>query len=258
MSDQASFSAALLDPQQPCPPGLCSRNGADPASRFAVYRNNVQSSLSNALADSYPVVMALVGEEFFRAMASVYVQHFPPISPILNDYGQDFGSFIQGFAPAASVPYLADMARLERLRINAYHAADATPLSPEQIGVYLADPEVLNRLQVQLHPSVAVLNSSHAVVSLWEAHQGEGHLGQIDPSQAEAALVLRLNWQVEVFKVDIGTLVFVQSLQNDCPLELALAYAYDASAAFDPSHALALLIRYSAIIHLHPEQKARP
>ncbi|MCU1738881.1 MULTISPECIES: HvfC/BufC N-terminal domain-containing protein [Pseudomonas] len=258
MSDQASFSAALLDLQRPCPAGLCSRNGADPASRFAVYRNNVQSSLINALADSYPVVKALVGEDFFRAMASLYVQHFPPISPILNDYGQDFGSFIQGFSPAASVPYLADMARLERLRINAYHAADATPLSPEQIGVYLAAPETLNTLQVHLHPSVAVLNSSHAVVSLWEAHQGEGQLEQVDPTQAEAALVLRLHWQVEVFRIDIGTLVFIQSLQNDCPLELALAYAYDASAAFDPSHALALLIRYSAITHLHPEQKARP
>jgi len=253
MSDQARFSAALLDSQLPCPAGLCSRNGADPASRFAVYRNNVQSSLINALADSYPVVMALVGEEFFRAMASLYVQHFPPISPILNDYGQDFGSFIQGFSPAASVPYLADMARLERLRINAYHAADATPLSPEQIGVYLAAPETLNTLQVHLHPSVAVLNSSHAVVSLWEAHQGEGQLEQVDPTQAEAALVLRLHWQVELFRIDIGTLVFIQSLQNDCPLELAIAYAYDANAAFDPSHALALLIRYSAITHLQSE-----
>ncbi|NWD68143.1 putative DNA-binding domain-containing protein [Pseudomonas gingeri] len=258
MSDQARFSAALLDTSQACPPGLCSANGADPASRFAVYRNNVQSSLINALADSYPVVMALVGEAFFRSMAGLYVQHFPPVSPILNDYGQDLGSFIQGFAPAASVPYLADVARLERLRINAYHAADATPLSPEQIGVYLADPETLNRLQVHLHPSVTVLNSSHAVVSLWEAHQGEGPLEQLDPTQAEAALVLRRHWQVEVFKIDIGTLVFVQSLQNGCPLELALAYAYDASAAFDPSHALALLIRYSAITHLHLEQKARP
>ncbi|WP_248794541.1 DNA-binding domain-containing protein [Pseudomonas sp. MWU13-2105] len=258
MSDQASFSAALLDTEQPCPPGLCSANGADPASRFAVYRNNVQSSLINALADSYPVVMALVGEEFFRAMAGLYVQHFPPVSPILNEYGRDFGGFIQGFAPAANVPYLADVARLERLRINAYHAADAPPLSPEQIGAHLADPEALGRLQVRLHPSLAVLNSAHAVVSLWSAHQGEGQLEQVDPTQGEAALVLRRHWQVEVFRIDFGTLMFIQSLQNHCPLELAIAYACDASAAFEPSHALALLIRYSAIIHLHPEEKARP
>ena len=258
MSDQASFSAALLDPRQPCPAGLCSHNGADPASRFAVYRNNVQHSLINALADSYPVVMALVGDQFFRAMAGLYVQHFPPVSPILNDYGQDFGSFIQGFTPAASVPYLADVARLERLRINAYHAADASPLSPEQIALYLADPESLSRLQVNLAPCVAVLNSPHAIVSLWEAHQTDGQLERLDPNQGEAALVLRRDWQVEVFRIDIGTHVFVLSLQNHCPLERAIAYAHDASATFDPSHALALLIRYSAIIQLHSEEKDYP
>ncbi|WP_191485354.1 DNA-binding domain-containing protein [Pseudomonas sp. FEN] len=258
MSDQAHFSAALLDTSLPCPSGLCSANGADPSSRFAVYRNNVQSSLINALADSYPVVMALVGEEFFRAMAGFYVQHSPPVSPILNEYGRDFSHFIQDFTPAASVPYLADVARLERLRIDAYHAADATPLSPEQIGAYLAAPETLSRLQVRLHPSVAVLNSPHAVVSLWEAHQGEGQLEQLDPTQGEAALVLRRHWQVEVFRIDVGTLVFIQCLQNHRPLGLAMASAYGVSTAFDPSQALALLIRYSAITHLHPEEKARP
>jgi len=62
MSTQADFAAALLNAQLPYPKGLCSRNGADPSRRFAVYRNNVQSSLINALADSYPVVLQLVGE----------------------------------------------------------------------------------------------------------------------------------------------------------------------------------------------------
>ncbi|NWA05139.1 HvfC/BufC N-terminal domain-containing protein [Pseudomonas gingeri] len=258
MSDQTRFSAALLDPRLPCPHGLCSSNGADPASRFAVYRNNVQSSLSNALADSYPVVMQLVGEAFFRAMAGVYVQHCPPASPILNHYGQDFGDFIQDFAPAASVPYLADVARLERLRINAYHAADATPVSPEQLGHYLADPESLITLRMHLHPSLAVLDSAHAVVSLWQAHQGEGRLEQIDPTRGEAALILRQHWQVEVFRIDSGTLAFIRSLQNDAPLAQAIAGACEAGAGFDPSQALALLIRHSAIIHLQSEEKARP
>ncbi|NWE69968.1 putative DNA-binding domain-containing protein [Pseudomonas gingeri] len=258
MSDQARFSAALLDPQLPCPPGLCSVNGADPASRFAVYRNNVQGSLINALADSYPVVMQLVGEAFFRAMAGLYLRQCPPRSPILNHYGQDFGDFIQDFAPAASVPYLADVARLERLRINAYHAADATPVSPEQIGHYLADPESLITLRMHLHPALAVLDSAHAVVSLWQTHQGEHRLDQVDPTQGEAALVLRQHWQVEVFRIDSGTLAFIQSLQNDAPLSEAIVRAAEASAGFDPSQALALLIRHSAIIHLQSEEKARP
>ena len=62
---QEAFSAAVLDSQQPCPRGLVSRNGHI-ESRFAVYRNNVQRGLINALAFSYPVVARLVGEYFFR------------------------------------------------------------------------------------------------------------------------------------------------------------------------------------------------
>ncbi|WP_017906135.1 DNA-binding domain-containing protein [Pseudomonas asplenii] len=250
MSGQAPFSAALLDSRLPCPPGLYSQNGADPASRFAVYRNNVQSSLINALADSYPVARALVGDEFFRAMAALHVRQNPPGSPILNDYGRDFDTFIRGFAPAASVPYLADVVRLERLRINAYHAGDTTPLSPEQIAPHLADPQSLGSLLVSLHPSVAVLESPYAMLSIWLAHHGEGRLEQVDPDQGEAALVLRCQWQVEVFRIEHGSLVFIRELLDGQPLETAMTQAHAASPAFDPARTLGLLIRHGAITRL--------
>ena len=69
---QSAFADALLDPARPCPPGLRTWNGSDPARRLAVYRNNVVSSLIDALADTFPVVQRLVGTEFFRAMAGVF------------------------------------------------------------------------------------------------------------------------------------------------------------------------------------------
>ena len=42
------------------------------------------------------------------------------------DVGEAFAAFIQTFEPASSVPYLADVARLEHLRTLAYHAAAGT------------------------------------------------------------------------------------------------------------------------------------
>ncbi|MFW0755542.1 DNA-binding domain-containing protein [Pseudomonas sp. H11T01] len=257
MSTQAAFAAALLDPQRSCPPGLFSANGADPASRFAVYRNNVQSSLINALADSYPVVLQLVAEEFFRAMARLYIQQFPPQGPLINDYGNDFADFIEGFAPAASVPYLADVARLERLRVQAYHAADAQVMSHEQIAAVLADPQALGELHIQLHPSVSTLNSAYAVVALWAAHQDET-LANVDPLHGQSALILRNGLEVEVFAVDTGSTMFIRSLQSDWPLEQAVAYALDAAPEFDLSQCLALLISHNAISHLQRQDKVSP
>ena len=62
-------------------------------------------------------------------MARAYALAEPPRSPVLMDYGAGFADFIAGFAPAASLPYLPDVARIERAWREAYHAADAEPLT---------------------------------------------------------------------------------------------------------------------------------
>lgn len=60
VSLQDRFAAALLDPQAGCPRGLRAWNGCDAARPLAVNRNDVMSSLVDALADTFPVVQALV------------------------------------------------------------------------------------------------------------------------------------------------------------------------------------------------------
>ncbi|WP_426237914.1 DNA-binding domain-containing protein [Pseudomonas sp. TWP3-2] len=247
MSNQADFAAALIDIRLPCPEGLCSANGADPASRFAVYRNNVQSSLIDALADSYPVVGQLVDEEFFRAMAGIFVQSNPPRSALMSNYGEGFAQFINEFEPASSVPYLADVARLERLRTVAYHAADAAPLSQSEIAARFADPLLLNDLCIGLHPSLHLLDSAFAVVDVWAAHQKEATLAGIDLSSPQTALVLRNGLEVEVFALDHAAGQLIQNLSLGQPLMQAL----ESVEAFDLSQTLALLITHNAITHLH-------
>lgn len=247
MSGQQNFVAALLDPQQDCPPELSSWNGSDPSSRFAVYRNNVMSSLVNALADSFPVVHQLVGDEFFRAMAQVYVRAAPPRSRILTEYGEAFPAFIASFPPASSLPYLADVARLEFLRIQAYHAADTPALSNEQIGAALAQPDRLDNMTFELHPSVAVLSSAFAIVSLWAAHQGEMSIAQVDPLRAEHALILRNRLDVEVMGIRHGAALFIQALQTGSSFGAAAERALAADPEFDLSQHLAHLIGTGAL-----------
>lgn len=250
MSTQCAFAAALIDTRLPCPEGLCSANGADPASRFAVYRNNVQGSLITALSDSYPVVAQLVGEEFFCAMAAVFVQQQPPQSPLMNRYGEAFADFIAAFEPAGSVPYLADVARLEHLRTLAYHAADALPVRPEQITAALADAQTLSELRFNLHPSLHLLDSAYAVVAIWGAHQHDSTLEGIDVNQRQHALVLRNELDVEVFALDPGASTFIRNLIDGQPL-LAAA---ENSPEFDLAQTLGLLIARNAITHLNNKE----
>jgi len=247
MSIQADFAAALLDTRLLCPAGLCSANGADPASRFAVYRNNVQASLISALADSYPVVQQLVGEDFFRGMTGLFIQRQPPRSPLMSRYGDELADFIAAFEPAACVPYLADVARLERLRTRAYHAADAAAASAQQINAALADPQALAELSIALHPSLHLLDSNYAVVSIWAAHQGVATLRAIDIHQGQHALVLRNGLEVEVFALDHGASVFIRHLLH----HRSLLQAAQNSPPFDLPQTLALLIGHHAITDLN-------
>jgi len=258
MSLHDDFSAALLAPHQPCPDGLFSSNGADPASRFSVHRNTVHSSLINALATAYPVTLQLVGEAFFRAMASLYVQAHPPTSPLMSEYGDTLAEFIHGLEPAQSVPYLADVARLERLRVRAYHAADCQALDQQAVLQTLQGQANLGTLRLQLHPSLATLNSPYAVVAVWAAHQTEGGLATLNPWHAQGALVVRQGLEVKVFAIDPGSVAFINSLGRGNALEKAVEHALDASAEFDLHQCLTLLIAHNALTHLHLEQKVSP
>ena len=250
MSDQRLFAATLLDPDAPCPDGLIAWNGSDPARRFAVYRNNVIVSLIEALAETFPVTLELVGEQFFRAMAGVFVRVAPPRSVLLAEYGEGFPAFIESFEPARSVPYLADVARLELLRVRAFHAADADPVSPEQIAHALVDPERLPALRVGCHPSLGLLRSPYAVVSLWAAHQGIGDLASVNPGLPESALVVRTGLEVQVIALPPGGDALVAGFVNRLTLSEAAARAVSAHQDFDLTAHLALLLRVGALASL--------
>jgi len=247
---QRDFAAALLDPTLAPPMGLRAHNGSDVRVRFNVHRNNVRVTLAAALADTFPVLRELVGAEFFGAMAQVYVSAHPPRSPVLTHYGDGFADWVAAFPPAASLPYLADIARLERARVHAFHAADAHALSAADLARHLAAPQHLPQALLRLHPSLRVIDSRWAIVSLWAAHQGHGALAEVDPSRAEAALVLRVDDDAAVLGIDTEAAGFYRRLQQGQPLGRAAAAA---SGGFDLTASLALLIRHGAICAWHDD-----
>ncbi len=253
--DQASFSATLLDPGLPCPSDLRAWNGSDVAPRLAVYRNNVVSSLVDALADTFPVVQELVGVEFFRAMTAVFVRWSPPRTRILAQYGHALADFIAAFEPARSVPYLADMARLEFARVQAYHAADAPAVTSETVALALASDERMGELRLSCHSSVAVVRSHYAVVSLWAAHQGQGDIEAVDTDAGEDALVLREGLDVLVLRLPPGAAEFVSAIQRGDDLGNAAGLAAAAALDFDLSAILALLLGHGALTTIHLPQR---
>ena len=237
---QSVFAAALLDPEAAVPEGLVDPWGEPAPKRFSVYRNNVASSLTKALEASFPTVRKLVGEEFFAAMAGVFLRAHPPSSRILMLYGAEFPGFLEAFPPVAHLGYLPDVARLDQAMRESYHAADSRAL-PEPEFQRLVGADIAG-LRLRLAPSLRLVRSRWPVVSIWTAN----HAGGPKPvAVAEDALVLRPEFDPQPHPLPLGGAAFVEGLLQGRTLGDSLDTA---GSDLDLAALLGLLIAGRAII----------
>ena len=137
--NQAAFTRAMLRPDLPTPAKVIAPAHDSATRRFAVYRNNVIASLSDALETAFPAIRALLGDTNFRNIAGVYCRAHPPTSPIMQQFGADFDVFLGGFEPVKRFPYLPDIANIEIALRRAYHAADNAGDAAETLGTHTPD-----------------------------------------------------------------------------------------------------------------------
>lgn len=241
---QRAFAAALLDADREIPEGLVTPDGQPAAKRFGIYRNNVTVSLVNALSEIFPTVQNLVGEDFFCAMARLYVQDNPPDSRLLFEYGASFPAFIEQFEPAADLPFLPDVARLERLWLDSFHAADATPLD----GTVLqrVAPEQLAGLTFATHPATRLFRGDHAAVTIMARDRAGEPLDGLDPFVAEDGLITRPAFDPEIRHLPKGGADFVGLLIAGHTLGEAAATALSADPGFNLPAAISAIIEAGA------------
>jgi Putative DNA-binding domain len=244
---QRNFAAALLNPDMPVPPGLLGPDLEPCEKRFNVYRNNVVAGLVEALKAAFPAVCRIVGDEFFAAMARIYVALEPPRSPIMLDYGETFPDFIGTFEPAKGVPYLCDVARLERAWVEAYHAAEAPPTDPAFFAAI--DPRSMPLVSLTLHPSVRVVSSPFPIVRIWLMNIEGGVPEAVDIlSEGEHALVARPVAEVEVRPAPASAAAFILGLATGASVADATTLALDEDSDFDLAGVLRDLFAIDAIV----------
>lgn len=260
-SMHAAFASALLQPAQ-LPAGLC--NGAvGAADRFGVHRNNMMVALVDALATTFPVTRALVGEDFFGAMARDYVRVDPPDSPIVAACGAGFADFIADHAPVAGIAYLADVVRLERLRAEAYHAADADAVDAGQWSGLLANPVRLANACVRLQPACRWLACAHPVLSIWQAHQHadvqrDAALASLDLGASEDVLVHRPQWDVQHVALPVGGIPWLEALRAGSTLGDALQRTCTQHPQASPDLLFALVLQHGLVTAITSQENRIP
>ena len=220
---------------------------AQPA--FAVYRNTVTKSCIDALQANFPAVTRLVGEEWFRAAAAAYVGLERPTTPSLQAYGATFAAFLAAFAPAAELPFLADVARLDRFWIESHGAIDAPALdATDLIGT---DPGVLADAVLLPHPAARwAWFAESPVYSIWRDSRVRETIGGELTWRGEGALLTRQTDVVEWVGIDHAACRFLDECAAGGSVALAIDAALDVDAHANPARMIAALLSAGAATRL--------
>jgi hypothetical protein len=215
------------------------------AARLRIHRNHVSRSLETALAATFPTVQSLVGDEFFRGMARTFVASDLPVQPVLSEYGAGFPRFVEGYAPASGLPYLADIARLDWALNVAFHS----PAGPRLTSADLASipVEQLPAKSVSLAPGAVVLRSIYPIDRIWTAAQPGASSETVDLESGGARLlVLRRPDDAGFVPLSEGEASFLEALAGGRSLKESAGMALAADAVFDLSPTFARLLHLEA------------
>ena len=246
---QHAMRRTLLGAPDDILPATVRGDGLEPAARLRLYGNHVMTSLSEALAATFPVVRRLVGAEFFAGMARTFVSRHPPASPCLFEYGGELPEFIAVYAPAAPLPYLADVARLEWAMNHAYHGEVEPPLEASTLAALA--PETLATVRFRLQPASHVIHSDWPIDSIWRANQSDGDgSGVVPGAGARTVLVWRQGDDAVFRRLDHVMAGFVAALADGATLAGAADQAIALASQFDLAAALHLLLGQGLVVGL--------
>ncbi|MDP5056263.1 MAG: DNA-binding domain-containing protein [Marinomonas hwangdonensis] len=243
-----SFKAALFHQSNAFYENIKGHSEDEKAARFNVYRNNIFVSLIDALADIFPVTQAIVGEDFFRAMARIYLLENQPSSPIISEYGVNFSDFIRTFAPAENLPFLADVAALEHEMLTLTHNEEYKTLDHDAVSTAFSSVEDPSVLLLNVPPTTKILASPFAIGSLYQAHFSDGHqrLNKVDINKSEYLLLIKSHLYAQLHVIQKEEAIFIKNLMQQRSLEDAVPD----SDLFDLGKTLAKLIEWKVLTQI--------
>lgn len=248
---QTGFTAALLSPDVETPQGIVDPQGRIAPKRFAVYRNNVTVSLIDALCAAFPRVLTMVGEDFFREMARRFVRATPPTSPLIMQYGYEFPAFIAAFEPAKQIPFLADIAHLDRAWLDSFHEADS-PLLDAHKFAGVGEDELAGAV-FSPQSSFYIIKSKFPLVTIWNAAKAGTPPILSETPAPEWALVVRPLYDVDVISVSAAEGGFFEDLKIGKNLGQAAENAMVNDEQFDFAAALAKVVNCGAFTDVNFE-----
>lgn len=209
--------------------------------RLDVYASMYFARIHDVLREEVARTAAAVGGQAFHALVTDYLQACPPAHPSLREVGARLPAFLAAHALAAERPWLAELARLERARLEVFDGPDAAPLTIATLRAVA--PERFGALRLSLVPAHRRLENRFTISETWRADAPEAAPPRAAP---ETLIVWRRDADVFHRAVDADEARWLPRLAADgAPFEaLCAALAETRSDADAAARAFELVARW--------------
>ena len=138
-------------------------------SRLEIYADMYFVRIHDVLADEFAKTLAALGGAAFHELVLDYIDACRPEHASMREVGARLPAFLAAHPTAAGRPWLAELARLERARLDMVDSADAETLTLEALRTL--PPDGFAPLRLRLVPSHALFANRFDVVSLWRSDE---------------------------------------------------------------------------------------
>ena len=232
---QGFFADALLDSSKEVQAASLFLNAAGGVrDRLALYRGNLTSIWRQALANAYPVILQLVGEDYFERLAREYGRMYPSTEGDLNVFGSHLADYFAQDEVAHRYPYFPEVAALEWRLHQSYYAKDATAISLiELVTAAQASAVDVQFAHLTFCPACCLFQSGTAAVEVWMAHQADTAQWPVQLNIPSFAVVFRRNWHAQAQALTMAAYQALQSLASGATLGDAFEVALELDPQFD-------------------------
>jgi len=217
-----------------------------PAQNIRIYQNQALSQLIECLRNTYPLIVKLVGDDFFRVTAKAYIKQYHSRSGDLNEYGAYFSHFLAGYQAVKDLIYLAEVAQFEWTCHLLSTAGTHGPFDPHLLKN--VSPEQYDQLHFVLHPAAKVMKFYYPIlriIDLCETKIDEN----IDLSEAGVdLLIIRRQLDISLLPLTPADFIFLSSLQDNHSVSDALEAALNEDPHFSLDQKLTAWIQDGTIV----------
>jgi hypothetical protein len=189
------------------------------AERLEIYHAGYFGRLVECLADDYPALAYLLGEDGFSSLARAYIEKFPSRSPSLNAYGAGMAAFCRAW-PDPRAPFATDLARLEWALVEVVHAPSVSGLDASALSALPAERWQTARFTPS--PTLRLLRFDFPVNEYFQDFR-DGAEPRLPERRATATVVNRRGLPVERMDLEPVAALLLEDLLAGCPLDSAIA-----------------------------------